>query len=182
MSVQQTTTGTGSAPARRRGATWTVLVFSTATTAFALLVGVRALLRAAGVVGIDVAAEVQGGAGSAGIFDEEQIRNTDGMFAMIILGVALACLVLTVGLATFRPWAREGALGLFGLGGLALGLLSFSGLGRGAPNAPLGLALGITLLAVAALVATPACAGDFHRAALRRAQRKENKRRGASAR
>ena len=61
--------------ARRGAATWTVLVFSAAVTAIALLAGGRALLRATGVIDIDVFAEVQAGAGQVGVFSEEQILS-----------------------------------------------------------------------------------------------------------
>ncbi|HZI96052.1 MAG TPA: hypothetical protein VFD41_00850 [Actinomycetales bacterium] len=180
MGIQQSRQA--SEPAPRQGATWTVLTFSALATAVALYAGVRALLRAAGVIEIDLFAEVQGGAGAVGVFDEQQLRNSEGMFALIVLGVALVCLILTVGLATFRSWAREGAMGMFGIGGLAIGLLSFSGLSQGAPNAPMGLLAGVVLLVVAGLVASPSCARDWDRAERRRLQRKESKRRASAAR
>jgi len=171
VSSQQTTLGGDRA--NRHALTWIVTAGVAVAAAVPLAVGTGALLRATGVVGIDQVAEVQGGAGAMGLFTVEALRVAEGLTAAVGLGVGMLCLVLTLGLYRLRAWAREGVMGVFGLGGGAVVLLSLSGLDQGGPNAASGLVGGVALLAVAALTASPQCARDVRRREKQRAQRRE---------
>lgn len=170
---------------RRHTVTWAVTALVAVAAAVPLAVGVRALLRATGLVGIDQFAEIQDGAGAMGLFSAEALRVAEGLTAAVGLGVGILCLVLTLGLSRLRAWAREGVMGVFGLGGGAVVLLALSGLDQGGPNAAEGLVSGVALLAVAALAASPQCARDVRRRERLRAQRREaeylQRRRAAAA-
>lgn len=122
----------------RSRATWALTALVGLCAAALLVVGVRALLRATGVLAIDAFEQVQGGAGQLGIFSDEALRTTEGLTAGIASAAALVCLFLLTGLLRLRPAAREGVMGVFGLGGLALALRSLSGLAQGGQNAPRG--------------------------------------------
>lgn len=158
---------------RRHSLTWTVTALVAVAAAVPLVTGTRALLRATGVVGIDQVVEVRGGAGGMGLFSAEALRMAEGLAAAVDLGVGTLCLVLTIGLYLLRAWAREGVMGLFGLGGVAVVLLSLSGLGQGGPNAAAGLVGGVALLAVAGMAASPQCGRDVRRREKERAHRRE---------
>ena len=161
-----TRTDNGNAVAPHRHAvTWSALVLCALVTVALLAAGIRALLRATGVVAIDSYAEIQGGAGQLGLFDEEQLRLGESITAAVALGAGFFCLLLTLGLLRSKQWAREGAMGVFGLGGLVLGLLAVSGLSQDppGPNADLGLVGSLVLFGIAGLVAAPVCRADFER-------------------
>lgn len=88
---------------------------------------------------------------------------------MTLLLTALA-LVLAVGILRRRPWAREGAIGLFGLFSIVLILLSIQGLAsvpRG-PNAGWGMVSGVVNAVIVALLLRPSTIADMERAEMAR--------------
>ena len=146
----------------RSASSWWLLVLATLVTALPLGNAVLSALRAAGVVEVEVDPE-EGTAGAFGFFDEQGLRVAEGLSLLVTLPVATACLVVLVGLFARREWAREGALGVFGLSGLLLLVFSLNGLTsepRG-ENADLGLAASLLVLTVAALAVSPGVRRDF---------------------
>ena len=99
----------------------------------------------------------------AGIFGEEQVRNAELFAALVTIPTAVLAVLLLVGLVTWRVWAREAVLGVFGLSGAVLVLLAGSGMASDAPRAGRGLAGGLLLLAIAGLAVSPRVALDFDR-------------------
>ena len=148
---------------RRSPATWWLLVLATVVTAAPVASAVSSVLKAAGVVGVDEDAVTDGGLGALGFFDERGVRIAEGLAAVVSIPVALTCLVVLVGLATWREWAREGALGVFGLAGALLMILSLNGLTFDPPprHAGVGVLGSLLVLGVAALVLTPGVRNDF---------------------
>lgn len=66
--------------------------------------------------------------GAFGFFDEQGLRVAEGISLLVTLPLALACAVVLTGPAAQREWAREGALGVFGLSGLLLLVFWLNGL------------------------------------------------------
>jgi hypothetical protein len=149
---------------RRSPSTWWLLVLATAVTAMPVGSAVLSALRASGTIGVEVDPE-DGSAGAFGFFDEQGLRVAEGISLLVTLPVAIACLVLLVGLAGRHEWAREGALGVFGLSGLLLLIFSLNGLTQEPPgrHADLGVLASLLVLGVAALALSPGVRGDFER-------------------
>jgi hypothetical protein len=147
---------------RRSASCWWLLVLAALVTALPVGNAVLSALRAAGVVAVEVDPE-EGSAGTFGFFDEQGLRVAEGLSLLVTLPVAVACLVVLVGLAGLREWAREGALGVFGLSGLLLLVFSLNGLTSEPPgkHAGLGLAASLLVLGVAALALSPGVRRDF---------------------
>ncbi len=159
------TVGAVSDTSPRRGpASWWLLVLATLVTALPVGNAVLSALRASGVLGVEVD-PAEGGAGAFGFFDEQGLRIAEGISLLVTLPVAIACLVVLVGLFGQREWAREGALGVFGLGGLLLLVFSLNGLTTDPPgeHAGLGVAGSLLVLSVAALALSPGVRRDFER-------------------
>lgn len=149
---------------QRRAATWSLLLLAAAFAALPLLSFVRSALVLTGVVELAPGAAARSRAGLAGIYGEDALRNAEGMAAALVTGPSsLVALLVLVGLLTWRGWAREAALGVYGLSGALLCLLSFVGLSESAPNAPLGVLGGVLLLVAAGLAVTPPVCADFDR-------------------
>jgi hypothetical protein len=118
----------------------------------------------------------------------EQVRHASGYTAAMLGFALVAGLPVTVGLWLRRQWARDAAYLVFGVTGFLATVVTLSGVlgDSGGRNAVVGLAVGLTLLAVTALVAAPACAADFDRVARDRdrglaARRAANARRRAGS-
>lgn len=159
--------------ASRRPATILVTTAVAAVAVLLLLAGTRAYLRMAGVLSIDMSDDARRRAGQMGLFTIEERRTAEGLTAVLALGACLLCVVLAIGLLRLRSWAREGVMGVFGLGGVAVALLSLAGLGRDAANAMEGLVAGVVMLGVGALALAPSCARDVGRNEVLRARRRE---------
>lgn len=149
---------------RRSPSSWWLLVLAALVTALPVGSAALSALRASGAVDVRVD-PAEGSAGTFGFFDEQGLRVAEGLSLLVTLPVAIACLVVLAGLCAQREWAREGALGLFGLSGLLLLIFSLNGLTsepRG-EHADLGLAGSLLVLAVGALTISPGVRRDFER-------------------
>ncbi|MGH8869385.1 MAG: hypothetical protein ACRDYU_15500 [Actinomycetes bacterium] len=99
--------------------------------------------------------------------DPGDIRNAEGYLAATFGFCLAASLPVVVGLWFRRAWARDAAYAVFGLPGLVLSVLSLAGITAENPaaSAEWGVVVGLSLVAVTALVASPGCGRDFDRAA-----------------
>jgi hypothetical protein len=149
---------------QRSGATWSLLLLVAALTALPAVSSVRSALVLTGVLELGPGAAARSRAGLAGVYGEQALRNAEGIAAVLVTGpAAVVGLLVLVGLLTWRTWAREAALGVFGLSGALLCVLSFVGLSEQAPNAALGLVAGVLLLVAAGLAVSPPVCADFDR-------------------
>ena len=148
--------------AGRSAASWWLLVLAALVTALPVASATLSLLRVTGALDVEVDPR-DGTYGALGFFDERGLRVAEGISLVVTLPVALACLVVLVGLVAQQEWAREGALGVFGLSGLLLLVFSLNGLSQDPPgqNADLGLAAALLVLAVAGLTLSPGVRRDF---------------------
>ena len=156
---------------RRSGTTWAALSLATAVAAVPVASATSSALKALGVVDVSRQAALDARLGDAGFsYDERGIRTAEGVAALVEGPVAVAFLIVLAGLWTWRPWAREGAFGVYGLGGAALSVLSLSGLSQDPPgrNAGLGLLVGLAALAVVVLLLLPPARADAERRVVER--------------
>jgi hypothetical protein len=147
--------------------TWTVIAASAAITGPLAVVGTVAFLRAAGVLEVDVEQAIRDGVSSVGIPTSiSGLRIAEGFLALVALPLAVVGLILTLGLVALRAWAREAAIGVFGLSGAFLALLGVYGLAQDTPgeNSLVGLLAGLTVGGVAGLLLSPPCSNDVDRA------------------
>ena len=166
---------------RRGPATWSFLALAAGLTALPVASAVGSVLKAAGVLGVDRQAAIDGRLADVGILsDERSLRVAEGYAALVSVPVALTCLLVLYGLLRWKEWSREAALGVFGLAGLFLLVLSVNGLTQDPPgrNAGLGVGVSLLVLAVAALAMSPGVRDDFER---RRLQRELREREAAAA-
>ena len=165
---------------RRGGATWTLLALTGLVTAMPVYSAVTSVLKAGGVIEVDPDDTVTEGFGTAGFFDERGLRVAEGLAAVVSIPVAVTCVLVLLGLAFWKDWAREAALGVFGLVGAFLLILSLNGLTFDPPPryAGLGVLLSLLVLAVPALVLTPGVRRDFE---ARRLQKELREREAATA-
>lgn len=147
----------------RSAATWSLLALATLVTGLPVVSAVSSALKAAGVLAVDRSASTQDGAGTLGFFDERSLRVAEGFAAVVSIPVALTCLVVLAGLLTWRDWAREATLGVFGLTGALLLIFSLNGLTFDPPprHAGIGVLGSLLVLGVAALALTPGVRKDF---------------------
>ena len=157
----------------RSAGTWAFLLLAALVTAAPTTSAALSLLKLTGVLDVDVDAARESGISAVGLFTEQDVRVAEGFSLLVTLPVALACLLVLGGLVAWKEWAREGALGTFGLGGAFLLVLSLQGLSSDPPgrNAGWGLLASLVVLSVAALAFSPAVRGDFEGRQLRRAKR-----------
>lgn len=141
---------------------------------------VQSLLKASGIITVTDEDALESGVGRYGFFGARGLRIVEGLNLVATLPIAVSCLVLLMGLVMFRPWAREGALGLFGLGGSFLLIFSLSGVMQDPSSwrVQRGLALSLTVVATAALVLSPGVRNDFE---ARRLQKELRAREAATA-
>jgi len=146
---------------RRSPASWWLLLLATLVTALPVGNAVLSALRATGVVEVQ-ADPAEGSAGAFGFFDEQGMRVAEGISLLVTLPLAVACVAVLMGLLAQREWAREGALGVFGLSGLLLLIFSMNGLTSDPPGerAGLGLLASLLVLSVAALALSPGVRRD----------------------
>ena len=152
------------APVRRSGATWSLLVLTAALTALPVASAVQSLLRVAGVLGVDREEAIRNGLSSVGLFgDERGLRIAEGFAAGVTVPVGLTALAVLYGLATWKDWAREAALGVFGLVGAGLLVLSLAGATADPPgrNAEWGVLGSLLVVGVAALAMSPPVRRDW---------------------
>lgn len=165
---------------RRSPATWTLLGLATLVSAMPVASAITSVLKAAGVLGVaDDAADARR-LGALGFFDERGIRIAEGMAAVVSVPVALTCVLVLLGLLLWKDWAREAALGVFGLTGAFLLLLSLNGLtfDPRPRYAGLGVLLSLMVCAVAAMTLSPGVRNDFE---ARRLQKELREREAATA-
>lgn len=157
----------------RSGATWFLLVLAAGVTAMPVASAVTSVLKAAGVVGVEDDAVVADNLGAVGFFDERGIRVAEGFAAVVSIPVAISCLIVLLGLVLWKEWAREAALGVFGLIGAFLLILSLNGLTFDDPPryAGLGVVVSLLVVGVAAMVLTPGVRNDFEARRLQKALR-----------
>jgi hypothetical protein len=169
----------------RSPATWLLLLLCALTTALTGLGAASSLLVALGVRDVDVREAALAGAGLVGVHGADAVRNAEGFAAALLGAAAVVGLVLLIGLARWRTWAREAALAVFGLVGALLTLLSTAGVAGEARNGGLGLAGGLVLLLAAGLAVSPPVCADFDRqriaAEVRERRRREQERRDRAA-
>lgn len=149
---------------RRTPQSWWLLVLAALVTGVLVASAATSALKAAGVLAVDVDPQ-EGSYGAFGFFDERGVRVAEGISLVVTVPAALACVVLLVGLAGRREWAREGALGVFGLSGLLLLVFSLNGLTSDPPgrHAGLGLLASVVVLGVAGLALSPGVRRDVER-------------------
>lgn len=165
---------------RRSPATWSLLGLAALVSAMPVASAVSSVLKAAGVLGVaDDTADARR-LGSLGFFDERGIRIAEGMAAVVSVPMAITCVLVLSGLVLWKDWAREAALGVFGLTGAFLLLLSLNGLtfDPRPRYAGLGVLISLLVCAVAALTLAPGVRNDFE---ARRLQRELRAREAATA-
>ena len=157
----------------RSGATWGFLALTAFITALPTVSAVRSVLTAAGVLDVDVPVVGTEVAGFGLIDDESSVRVAEGFSAVVSIPIALACLIVLSGLLTWREWAREGALGLFGILGSVLLVFSLGGATNDPPgeNALLGVAASLLILGIATLAVSRPVRTDFELRRLAEARR-----------
>lgn len=157
----------------RSGATWSLLGLATVVTAMPVWSAVTSVLKAAGVITVEAEAVVDENLGTFGFFDERGIRVAEGMAAIVSIPVAVSCLIVLLGLVRWKEWAREAALGVFGLIGAFLLILSVNGLTFDPPPryAGIGVVLSLLVVGVAALSLAPGVREDFEARRLQKALR-----------
>jgi len=158
-------------PVRRSGATWCLLALTAVLTALPVASAVQSLLRVAGVLDVDREAAIRNGLSAVGLFgDERGLRIAEGFAAGVTVPVSLTALAVLYGLVTRREWAREAALGVFGLVGAGLLVLSLAGATADPPgrNAGWGVLGSLLVLGVAALAVSPPVRRDWERKQIER--------------
>lgn len=156
---------------RRSPATWAALAGVATVTVLIAVPAVLGLLRATGVLEVDVAQSVRDRTLQVGIANTESgLRIAEGWLAAVTLPLAVLSLVLTLGLARLQPWARESAMGVYGLGGALIAILSLQGLLQDPPgrNSLEGLFAGLAIAGIAGVLMTSACCLDVDRAETRK--------------
>lgn len=165
---------------RRSPATWSLLGLATLVSAMPVGSALSSVLKAAGLLSVagDNAAARE--LGALGFFDERGIRVAEGMAAVVSVPVAITCVLVVIGLVLWKDWAREAALGVFGLTGAFLLLLSLNGLtfDPRPRYAGLGVLVSVLVCAVAAMTLAPGVRNDFE---ARRLQRELREREAATA-
>lgn len=158
---------------QRSGATWSLLGLATLVTAMPVWSAVTSVLKAGGVVGVDEDVVVADNLGAYGFFDERGIRVAEGLAAVVSIPVAISCLLVLLGLVRWKEWAREATLGVFGLIGAFLLVLSLNGLtfDPRPRYAGLGVVLSLLVVGVAALALAPGVRDDFEARRLQKALR-----------
>ena len=169
----------------RSPATWLLLLLCTVAAVLPGAFAASSLLTAFGVREVDARAAAQSGAGLVGVHGADAVRNAEGMAGVAVGAVAVVSLVLLLGIARWRTWAREAALAVFGLVGGFLVLFSTAGVASEARNGGLGVIGGLLLLLAAGLAVSPPVCADFdrHRIAgeVRERRRREQERRDRAA-
>lgn len=160
--------------------TWALLALTAVVSAVPAWTAGRSLLRVAGVDAVTDQEAIDSGVGAFGFFGAEGLRVIEGLSLVVMLPIAVACLCVLVGLWRWRPWAREGALGVFGISGAVLAVFALSAVqqdtGDGRPL--FALSLVATTLAVAGLALSPGVRDDFER---REVERQARERAAATA-
>lgn len=146
---------------QRGAATWLLLALTAAVAAVSVVAATRSVLVAAGWLRVDEDDVTRSAV--VGVFGEQQVRNAEALVALLSVPVAVTVVALLLGLSTWRGSAREAVLGVCGLSGAGLAVLSAVGLSGGAPDAGRGLAAGLLLLLVAGLAVSPPVVADFDR-------------------
>lgn len=158
-------------PVRRSGATWFLVALTALLTALPVASAVQSLLRLTGVLEVDREAALRDGLAAVGLFgDERGLRVAEGFAAGVTVPVSLVALAVLYGLVAWRDWAREAALGVFGLVGAGLLVLSLAGATADPPgrNAGWGVLGSLLLLGVAALAVSPPVRRDWERKQIER--------------
>lgn len=165
---------------RRSGGTWTLLALLALLTVALAASATRSVLVASGTLTPALDASDRATLAKLGVLDSGGLRLSEAVSAAISGAVGLLCLVLLLGLLAWKPWAREGTMGLFGLTGALLLIFAVAGTTvtpRGS-NARVGIVAALAVLAVAALCVSPPVRRDFE---LREVQRQLRAREAATA-
>ena len=171
--------------AGRSGGTWALLALCAAVTAAVTVSAGLSVATAAGWRSVTDDAAARADAAQLGIYGDGALRAAEGWTALVTVPLAAVALAVLAGLLAWRDWAREAALGVFGLLGLLLTLFSAIGLDGQARGAAAGLVVGAGLLGAAGLAVAPAVCGDFDRRRIAREvqerRRREEQRRAGTA-
>ena len=164
----------------RSPATRALLFLASFLTTLSLVSAVRSALTAAGVLDAQLEPALREEYAAVGVLDEYGLRVSEGVAAVVTVPVAVTCLIVVLGLFAWKEWAREGALGVFGLLGLFLLVMSLTGLVQDPParQADLGVLASLVVLSVAALAYSAPVQRDFER---REIARNLRERRAATA-
>ena len=169
----------------RSPATWLLLLLCATATALLAVFAGSSLLTALGVREVDAREAALSGAGLVGVYGADAVRNAEGFAGVAVGAAAVVSLVLLVGLARWRTWAREATLAVFGLVGAFLCLFATAGVAGQARNGGLGVVGGLLLLLAAGLAVSPPVCGDFDRQRIagevRERRRREQERRDRAA-
>ena len=157
--------------ARRSWPTWLLLALCAGCAALTTASAARSVLIVIGVDAVDPAltasarerAASQGATGLIGPLDAGGLRVAEGISLLVSLPAALLCLALLLGVATWRTWALDTVLGVYGITGALLVVFAGAGLVNDAPNAALGLLGGLAALGVAGLAVCPPVRADADR-------------------
>lgn len=165
---------------RRSPATWSLLGLATLVSALPVASALSSVLKAAGLLSVAGDNADARELGALGFFDERGIRVAEGMAAVVSVPMAITCVLVVIGLLLWKDWAREAALGVFGLTGAFLLLLSLNGLtfDPRPRYAGLGVLVSVLVCAVAAMTLAPGVRNDFE---ARRLQRELREREAATA-
>lgn len=166
---------------KRSGTTRWLLALTAVLTAIPVTSAVTSVLKAAGYLGVDREQAIEDGLGAVGFYgDERGLRIAEGYAAVLSIPVAVSCVVVLLGLLTWKEWAREAVLGVFGIGGVLLLVFSINGLTFDPParGAGVGVLVGVLVLGVAVLAMTRPVQQDFSR---RRIQQQLREREAATA-
>jgi len=171
---------------RRSPATWLLLVLTAGLAGALALSASLSVATAAGWRAVDADPTTQARAAALGVFDDAGLRQTEGLAALLTVPAAAVALLVLVGLLSWRPWAREAALGVFGLPGSLVCLFALASLAQGTGSAGKGLAFGLVLVVTAALaVSRPVCRDFDHKRVAgeveERLRRQEQRRRSEAA-
>lgn len=96
------------------------------------------------------------------------------LFAVVFLVVSGVALLVSVGVLLRRSWAREGALGLFGLFAVLALASGLRGIAAEPPgrNAEWAIVVGLVNAVIVALLLAPSTVRDFQVAEMRRSRRR----------
>lgn len=76
-----------------------------------MFIVVQSALKAGGVLAVTSEDALESGIGRYGFFGARGLRIAEGLSLVLTVPIAVACLIVLIGLAMFRPWAREGRAG-----------------------------------------------------------------------
>ena len=154
--------------ARRSRTTWLLLALCAGSAALTTVSATRSVLVVTGAVAVDPdlvasardSADGESALGLVGSLDAEGLRVAEGISLLVSLPAALLSLALLLGVATWRSWALDTVLGVYGIVGAVLVIFATAGLAGDAPHAALGLVAGLVAIGMAGLAVCPPVRAD----------------------